>query len=138
MGEEESIYGEAPPHQLSINQSRFNYKKWRNVWAKWDGREEEDELGGVGRRTKWVVVRRGLPPILDLEKISVAHWSDAPQKSHISGAHVVRCVTESHRKLKANHWWRATPYFCGACGCMRHRKLSFSGAMAKDAPQKVA
>ena len=32
------------PHQLSIKQSSFNYKKMRKVWAKWDGREEEHEL----------------------------------------------------------------------------------------------
>ena len=38
-----------PPHQFCLNQSsRFNYKKWRKVWEKWDGREEEDELGGGG------------------------------------------------------------------------------------------
>ena len=49
--EEESIYGEPPgPQQLSINQNRFNYKKWRKVWAKWDGRGEEHELGGGGKR----------------------------------------------------------------------------------------
>ena len=49
--EEESIYGEPPgSQQLSINQNRFNYKKWRKEWAKWDGREEEHELGGGGRR----------------------------------------------------------------------------------------
>ena len=60
LGEEESIYGASPgPHQLSIKQSSFNYKKWRKVWAKWDGREEEHELarwGGEGKKkTQWGV-----------------------------------------------------------------------------------
>ena len=60
MGEEESIYGGSPsPHQLSIKQSRFNYEKWRKVWAKWDGREEEDELGGRREKVTKGVVGRG-------------------------------------------------------------------------------
>ena len=56
VGERRREYGgEASSHQqLYINQSRFNYQKWRKEWAKWDGREGGDELGGGGRRMKWV------------------------------------------------------------------------------------
>ena len=62
----EYIWRLPSPHQLPMKESRFNYKKWRKVWAKWDGREEEDELGG-GNEGRMGVVGRGSYLFIDLE-----------------------------------------------------------------------
>ena len=49
-----------PPPALTnylSNKVALTTKKWRKVWAKWDGREEEHELarwGGEGKKkTQW-------------------------------------------------------------------------------------
>ena len=89
------------PNQLSIKQSRFKYNKWRKVWAKWDGREEEDELGGGREKGTMGVVGRGNYLFVDLEHI-------------FCGA----CIPMRHRICP----------FCGASKEVRHRILHFCGA----------
>jgi len=90
--EEESIYGEPPgPQQLSINQNRFNYKKRRKVWAKWDVREEEEEQMGRGKG--------GLPLLYIWESHSVAHGPTCATKFLLSVAHGVTCATETRHSV---------------------------------------
>ena len=56
------------PSPIIYQKSRFNYNKWRKVWPKLDGREEEDELGGGGMKGEGTmgVVGRGSYLFIDL------------------------------------------------------------------------
>ena len=112
-------YVEAPPHQLSINQSRFNYKKWRKIWAKWDGREGGDELGGCGRRMKWVVVGRGLPSFVDLERHFCGAWASMRHRNmaflwrihcHAPQNMAFLWRTNAHAPLNIEFLWRTQPH----------------------------
>ena len=59
--ERRRVYMEPPPALTNYlsNKVALTTKKWRKVWAKWDGREEEHELarwGGEGKKkTQWGV-----------------------------------------------------------------------------------